>query len=61
MTDVFMLGDDILVAPLVNEGTRTRTVCLPEGEWEYVDGIVCTGGRTVVPAPMDVLSYFIKR
>ena len=61
VTDVFMLGDDVLVAPVVMAGARTRTVRLPEGEWEYVDGTIYHGGEVEVPAPMDVLPYFVKR
>jgi alpha-glucosidase (family GH31 glycosyl hydrolase) len=61
VTDVFMLGDDVLVAPVVENGARTRKVRLPDGEWEYVDGTVYHGGETEVPAPMDVLPCFVKK
>ena len=62
VTDQFMLGNDILVAPVTSDGQRIRQVILPSGQWEYVDGTVYDGGCTVqVPAPMDVLPYFIKR
>lgn len=29
----FLFGDDLLVAPVVEDGARTRTVYLPEGDW----------------------------
>ena len=61
VTDCFMLGDDVLVAPVVNDGERTRRVRLPEGTWEYADGTVYCGGDVEVPAPMDVLPYFVKK
>lgn len=62
VTDQFMVGDDLLVAPVVIDGARTRKVKLPIGSWEYVDGTVYEGGQTVeVPAPLEVLPYFLKK
>lgn len=61
VTDCFMLGDDVLVAPVIEDGARTRTLRLPNGKWEYVDGTVYTGGTVQVSAPMNVLPYFIKK
>ena len=31
--DQFMLGDDILVAPVLEEGARSRDIYLPKGQW----------------------------
>lgn len=62
IVDQFMLGSDTLVAPVLEKGARTRNVLLPEGEWVYADGSVYAGGQTVtVPAPLDILPYFVKR
>ena len=61
VTDCFMLGDDILAAPVVSDGDVTRKLRLPEGVWEYVDGTVYEGGEVEVPAPIDVLPYFIRK
>jgi alpha-glucosidase len=59
VTDQFMLGREILVAPVVEAGQRQRTVRLPPGRWRYVDGQVFEGARTVaVEAPLAVLPYF---
>jgi len=59
IVDQFMLGSDVLVAPVLVQGAVTRDVVLPAGSWRYVDGTVYEGGRTVtVPAPLDVLPYF---
>ena len=60
VTDCFMLGDDVLVAPVVEAGAHTRTLRLPDGNWEYVDGTVYPGGTAQVSAPIDVLPYFVK-
>lgn len=59
VTNQFMLGDKILVAPVIEKGAVTRKVILPNGSWRYQDGTVYEGGVTVeVPAPLDVLPYF---
>ena len=59
VTDQFMLGEDILVAPVLRKGDTGRRVRLPAGSWRYCDGTVFAGGQTVqVAAPLDVLPYF---
>lgn len=61
-TDIFMLGDRYLVAPVLTKGAVTRAVRLPVGSrWRYVDGTVYEGGTSVeVDAPLAVLPYFEK-
>ena len=58
----FMLGENILVAPVINKGETVKKVYLPEGDWEEQnDGRVYHGGRIVeVPAPLERLPYFRK-
>ena len=59
--DAFMLGDDILVAPVYKKGEYTRTVRLPEGSWVDDCGVAYEGGREVtVDAPIDRLPYFTR-
>lgn len=60
--DTFMLGESILVAPVVKKGDRHKTLQLPEGKWRYVpDSAEYIGGKTVtVAAPLDVLPIFEK-
>lgn len=59
--DQFMLGNEILVAPVYLPGEISRTVVLPKGRWKYVDGAIYDGGKDViVDAPINVLPYFIK-
>lgn len=56
--DEFMIGSDILVAPMVNPG-REREVILPEGRWIADDGKEYTGGQTVkINVPLDRIPYF---
>ena len=60
--DAFMLGDDILVAPVYKKGEYTRTVRLPKGTWVDDCGVVHEGGCEVtVDAPLERLPYFIKK
>lgn len=59
--DEFMLGEDILVAPVVVKGQRVKRVIFPKGRWRSPDGTVYEGGKTHdVPAPLSVLLYFEK-
>jgi len=52
----FLLGDAILVAPVIEAGATTRAVVLPAGTWrDWWTGEVVTGDGTtsrVVPAPL---------
>lgn len=52
--DQFMLGDALLVAPVVVEGAEKRSVYLPPGTWFHVwTGTAYEGGNTVeVDAPI---------
>ena len=46
--DQFLLGDDILVAPISTKGRDSRTVLIPPGRWEGMDGAV---GEGIVRGP----------
>lgn len=62
VTDQFLLGTEILVAPVLEKGARTRTVKLPPGKWKADDGTVHSGPATIkVPTPLERLPYFIKQ
>ena len=54
VADQFMLGDTLLVAPVVTEGAITKQVYLPPGTWFHVwTGDIHTGGQTItVDAPI---------
>ena len=44
--DQYMLGRDLLVCPIVEEGVTVRRVWLPQGIWKhYFTGETCVGGQ----------------
>ncbi len=46
--DEYLLGEDLLVAPLLEENQRSRKVYLPQGTWfDFFDKTEYRGGRTV--------------
>jgi alpha-glucosidase len=59
--DQFLLGDSVLVAPILTEGARSRMVALPPGTWyRYGSGTPLAGGRTLsVTAGLD-LPLFVR-
>ncbi|MFF7645283.1 TIM-barrel domain-containing protein [Streptomyces canus] len=61
--DQFLLGPDILVAPVAEAGARSRTVYLPAGtRWtDTTTGELHEGGITLaVPAPLDRIPVFVR-
>jgi len=59
--DQFVLGNDIIVAPVVEKGARFRRVFLPEGKWKADDGKNYKGGKSIeVAVPLERLPYFKK-
>lgn len=62
VTDQFMLGDTILVAPIMEKGVTSRMVKLPVGDWQDCNGTVYQGGKTVeISAPLGVVPVFKKK
>jgi alpha-glucosidase len=62
LDDSFMLGDAILVAPVLEPGATEREVYLPRGVWyEWGTGRLIDGARTVTaPAPLDTLPLYVR-
>jgi hypothetical protein len=58
----FMVGENLLVAPVVEQGARSRSVYLPAGCWQEMNSDVQYSGRrsVTVPAPLDTLPYFLR-
>lgn len=61
--DEYMWGDEVLVAPVLKPGARSRKVLFPAGEWISWNNPSAkyTGGTTAtVPAPLGELPLFVK-
>ena len=61
--DQYLFGPDLLVAPVLDFGARSRTVYLPEGpRWtDAWTGETHDGGRTVeVDAPLERIPVFLR-
>lgn len=63
ITDSYLFGSDILVAPICHEKAQSRQVYLPQGaSWTHAGtGKVYTGGQTrEIDAPLDTLPVFLR-
>ena len=59
--DQFMLGNDILIAPLLSKGIGSRKVVLPKGKWKSDMEKIYRGGVNIdIEVPLNRLPYFIK-
>ena len=59
--DEFMMGNDLLVAPVMEKGAVSRKVVLPPGKWLADDGKTYIGPATVeVASPVERLPYFLQ-
>lgn len=60
--DAYLVGDALLVAPVLEPGATTRTVVLPRGTWYELDtGQAVVGGQTVtVAAPLERLPVYVR-
>ena len=63
--DEFLLGDNLLVAPVMEEGSVSRDVYLPKGDWQdqaRPSDDVITGPVWIkdYDAPLFVLPYFTR-
>lgn len=62
ITDQYLLGDKILVAPVVEHGATSREIVFPEGRWEGDDGSFVNGPVTLeVIVPLERLPRYLKQ
>lgn len=62
ITDQFLVGDSLLVAPIYRPETEWRSVYLPEGEWiDYWTGEKHEGKQHIhVHAPLEKIPLYVK-
>jgi alpha-glucosidase len=61
MRDVYMLGDELLVAPVMQQRMNTRRLHLPDGDWIHLwTGNAFVGGECEVNAPLGKPPVFVK-
>lgn len=62
LNDEFLVGENILVAPVVEQGATKRMVYLPKGTWvDYWTKERISGGQYIIAdAPIDVLPMYIR-
>jgi alpha-glucosidase len=60
--DEFMVGSDLLVAPILAPGATQRSVYLPEVIWyDYWTGKQVPGGRTIqATAPLETVPLYVR-
>ena len=57
--DEFLMGEDLLVAPVLEKGATSRRVVLPPGSWRADDGRTYDGPETIeADAPLARLPHF---
>lgn len=58
----YLLGRDLLVAPVYEEGAKSRTVYLPSDGWVNIfDGKEYAGGHMIVEAPIGKPPVFVRK
>jgi len=61
ITDEYLLGPHILVAPVQEKGVSRRTIQFPPGTWKGEDGSTVTGPcRVEVSVPLNRLPWYRK-
>jgi alpha-glucosidase len=60
--DQFLLGDNILVAPIIEKGLRFREVVFPVGTWQGDDGSVVIGPvKQKIEVPLERLPWYRRK
>ncbi len=59
--DQFLIGDKLLVAPVLTKDVTTRRIIIPEGKWKSFEGQVIQGPTTIdLPVKLETLPLFMN-
>ena len=59
--DEYLLGNDLLVAPLLEENAHSREIYLPQGTWtDFFSGEIYAGSQTITIDAGDKLPVFSR-
>jgi len=59
--DQFLMGDSLLVAPVLEKNATKRIILVPKGSWKNEIGTIFKGPKTIeMNAEIDVLPFLIK-
>lgn len=63
LSDQFLIGDNVLIAPILRPDTYHRVVYLPQGDWVnyWTDEVIQGGTHILVEADLETLPIFIKK
>lgn len=58
---VYMFGNDLFIAPVINKGDKEREFLLPDDEWKHLfTGETYKGGRMKISAPLNCPPVFYR-
>ncbi|MBN2148939.1 MAG: DUF4968 domain-containing protein [Anaerolineales bacterium] len=62
INDQFLLGEALLVAPILEEGATSRKLTLPPGDWYHIwdDQRLSGPGQVEIPAPLERIPILVK-
>ena len=62
INDQIMLGNTLMIAPMLVKGQTTREVVFPKGRWRADDGQIFKGpGKHTIPVPLTRLPWFERQ
>lgn len=61
ITDQFMLGSDILAAPILEKGKSSRSVYVPKGNWRFGEKTISSSGAFYTLSAPDAFVIVLER
>ncbi|WP_017754209.1 glycoside hydrolase family 31 protein [Calidifontibacillus oryziterrae] len=63
LSDQFMIGENVIIAPILRPDTFHRVVYLPDGEWinYWTDQVLIGDKHLLIEADLETLPIFIKK